>query len=293
MGRWWILTIRHADFTPWLPPSVSYIKGQLEIGHQQRVGDGGGVQAGEQELRDDGEAGRYLHWQIVAYFASNVRLAGVRKLFGPHHAELTKSANACDYVWKDDTSVAGTRFELGHFPFKRNDKRDWGAIRGHAKAGNFDAIDDATFVVHYSSLKRIACDYMVPTAVERTVNVFWGGTGLGKSRRAWDEASMQAYPKDPRSKFWCGYRGQEHVVIDEFRGGIDIGHLLRWLDRYPVIVEIKGGAVCLQATHIWITSNLDPKLWYPDLDEKTTEALLRRLNVTEFFKPFVCGNPNL
>jgi len=34
-----------------------------------------------------------------------------------------------------------------------------------------------------------------------------------------------------------GYRGQEHVVFDEFRGGIDISHVLRWFDRYPVIVE--------------------------------------------------------
>jgi len=61
----------------------------------------------------------------------------------------------------------------------------------------------------------------------RTCWVYWGRTGTGKSRRAWDEAGVDAYPKDPRTKFWCGYFGQANVIIDEFRGGIDVAHLLR------------------------------------------------------------------
>jgi hypothetical protein len=122
-------------------------------------------------------------------------------------------------------------------------------------------------------------DNLQPIAQERQVVVYWGPTGAGKSRRAWDEATLDAYPKDPRTKFWDGYRGQENVVIDEFRGGIDIGHLLRWCDRYPVNVEIKGSAVTLKAKKIWITSNLSPNQWYPDLDQETTQALLRRLTI--------------
>jgi len=116
----------------------------------------------------------------------------------------------------------------------------------------------------------------------RTCWVYWGRTGTGKSRRAWDEAGLDAYAKDPRTKFWCGYFGQEHVVLDEFRGGIDVSHLLRWLDRYPVSVEIKGSSVPLAATTFWITSNLDPRVWYPELDEETLNAFLRRLNIIHF-----------
>lgn len=78
------------------------------------------------------------------------------------------------------------------------------------------------------------------------------------------------------------YIGQEHIVIDEFRGGIDIAHMLRWLDRYPVLVETKGGSVPLACRHIWITSNLDPRNWYPDIDQATLDALLRRLEITHF-----------
>lgn len=123
---------------------------------------------------------------------------------------------------------------------------------------------------------------MQPVAIERSCEVFWGTTGTGKSRRAWDEAGMEAYAKDPRTKWWCGYRGQNHVIFDEFRGDISIAHLLRWLDRYPVCVETKGGAMPLAASKIWITSNLDPNMWYPDLDEDTRMALMRRLNITHF-----------
>jgi len=132
------------------------------------------------------------------------------------------------------------------------------------------------------SLKEIAKDHMRPMAMERTAFVFWGRTGTGKSKRAWEEAGMDAYAKNPRSKFWDGYTGQRHVVIDEFRGAIDIAHLLVWLDRYPVCVETKGSGYPLCAETIWITSNLPPWMWYPELDAGTREALERRLIVEEF-----------
>ena len=78
------------------------------------------------------------------------------------------------------------------------------------------------------------------------------------------------------------YLDHENVVIDEFRGGIAINHLLRWFDRYPVIVEQKGGATILLATNIWITSNISPNDWYPDLDAETLAALRRRLQITHY-----------
>ena len=153
----------------------------------------------------------------------------------------------------------------------------------YAKSGEIDKIPASIRVQSYRTLRAIGADFAKPVAIERTVNVYWGATGTGKSKQAWAEAGMEAYPKDPRTKFWCGYRDQENVVIDEFRGGIDISHVLRWLDRYPVIVELKGGSTVLTACNIWITSNIDPRCWYPDLDPATVEALMRRIRVTRFY----------
>jgi len=136
-------------------------------------------------------------------------------------------------------------------------------------------------------LKRIGTDHLKPEPMTREIFVYVGPTGTGKSHRAWTEATFDAFPKDPRTKFWDGYQGQEHVVIDEFRGAIDISHMLRWLDKYPVIIEVKGSSAVLKAKKIWITSNLDPTLWYPDIDQQTLAALVRRLQIVTMVDPYV------
>ena len=115
--------------------------------------------------------------------------------------------------------------------------------------------------------------------MERSCVVYWGPTGTGKSHRAWREAGLAAYPKISTTKFWDGYRSHEHVVIDEFRGAIGIEKMLTWLDKYPVIIENKGSSTVLCATRIWITSNLHPNDWYPDVDQETKDALMRRLEI--------------
>lgn len=257
-GIYWILTIPHHAFVPYLPPSVAYIKGQLERGDNTQ----------------------YLHWQLLVVFERKCRLSAVKRIFGNGvHAELTKSKAANDYVWKDDTAVEGTRFELGALKLNRNSDTCWTSVFDNAKDGRLDDIPPDIRVRHYGNLRRIGMDYLSPAGMVRQCIVFWGSSGTGKSRRAWHEAGLGAYVKDPLTKFWDGYQGQENVVIDEFRGGISIGHLLRWLDRYPVNVEVKGAAVALKAKCIWITSNLPPQDWYKELDPETLQALLRRLQV--------------
>jgi len=237
-----------------------YAKGQLEIGE-----------------------GGFEHWQLVVYAGRPCRRSALTKVFGSDsHWEVCKSVAAESYVWKDETSVPGTRFEYGEKPMHRNEDKDWQAIKLAAQSGRLDVVPPDIYVRCYQSLRRIESDHLQPVAIERQVFVYWGATGVGKSRRAWAEAGFDSYPKDPRSKFWDGYRGHQHVVIDEFRGGIDISHILRWLDRYPCIVEVKGSSTVLKAKKIWITSNLDPRLWYPDLDSDTLAALLRRLEIKHF-----------
>lgn len=263
-GRYWLLTIPVHGFTPFLPHGVAYIRGQLECG---------------------GESG-YLHWQLLVYFSKPVRLRSVRSTFGDWHAELSRSDAASQYVWKEDTAVSNTRFELGKKPFKRNSTADWDSIRQLAQSGDLSAIPADIYVRYYSSLKRIRTDHLQPVGMDRVVHVFWGVSGSGKSRMAWEQAGESAYAKDPLSKFWDGYNNQERVVIDEFRGVINISHVLRWFDRYPCIVEIKGSSTPLVAKEFWITSNLHPRDWYPDLDQATMDALLRRLRITHFSLPF-------
>lgn len=257
---YWFATSNEALFNPYwpLPESVAYIKGQKEQG-----------------------ANGYVHWQLVLVLRRKQRLSFLKAIYPGVHFEQSRSAAADEYVWKDDTAIAGTRFELGKKPFRRNSRTDWASVRKHAECGDLSSVPDDIYIRYYSSLKRIGQDLCVAPFVDRSCTVFVGTTGTGKSHRAWCEAGLQAYPKDPLTKWWCGYQAQEHVIIDEFRGIVSIAHLLRWLDRYPVMVETKGGTRPLMARKFWITSNVKPEFWYLELDEATRNALMRRIEVIE------------
>jgi hypothetical protein len=261
-ARYYLLTIPHEAFTPYLPPGTCWIKGQLEQGEQG-----------------------FLHWQLVVAYTKKTTLSAVRAMFGPYHAEATRSAAAEEYVHKEETAVIGTRFELGSKATKRNSEKDWDKIWDDSRTGNMLAIPADIRIRCYSTLKRIKKDYEVAPFREDVVcHAFWGVTHSGKSHRMFTEAydGQIPYVKQSTTKWWDGYTGQTHVIIDEFRGQIAVEHLLKWLDKYPCFVEEKGGQVALCATHFWITSNINPILWYPSIDEGTRDAMLRRLRVTHF-----------
>lgn len=112
--RYWLLTIPGEEWDPILPESCSYIKGQKEVGE---------------------ETG-YVHWQVLCIFRRKTRLGGVKSVFGQScHAEPSRSAAADGYVWKEQTRVDGTQFELGSKPTRRNSESDWGQVWDLARDG--------------------------------------------------------------------------------------------------------------------------------------------------------------
>lgn len=231
------------------------------------------------------------HLQGYVVFSSVKRPTGVAKLIPGAHITIAKgnTQQNITYCSKESELV-----EFGQRPktpkeIGESERQRWALIIEHAKADTLESHDPKVYFLHHATAQRLAAQYAKPEALKKIVKVFYGATGTGKTKLAWSEAGEAAYPKDPRSKFWYGYSGQENVIIDEFRGGIDISHILRWLDEYPTIVEVKNSSRVLKVTSVWITSNLHPRLWYPDLDPDTLSALLRRLQVTHFPAPLDPG----
>jgi len=234
------------------------------------------------------------HLQGYVVFHGNHRLPGAKKkLPGAPHMEAAKGNTESNVVYcSKQCTEENPLVEFGERPLSPKEKGQkererWQAIIQHAKAGTLEEHDPKVYFMHLHKAEKLFADNASPLAIKKTVKVFYGVTGSGKTHLAWEEAGSSAYAKDPRSKFWYGYAGQTNVIIDEFRGGIDISHMLRWLDNYPTTFEIKNSSRVSLVSHIWITSNIHPSKWYPDLDAPTLDALLRRLQITEFDVPCV------
>lgn len=146
-----------------------------------------------------------------------------------------------------------------------------------------DVIEIAT---GYQSLKcgELLLKYISPARKSAPeVYWYWGPAGSGKTRRAVEEAGEDFWMSSRNLKWWDGYDGHEHVIIDDFRADFCTFHeLLRILDRYPMRVEVKGGSRVLLATKIWITSCHAPQAAYPGCGERI-EQLLRRITRTVEF----------
>lgn len=118
----------------------------------------------------------------------------------------------------------------------------------------------STFISCYRSLSYYRSLVTKPRNFKTNVYVYQGPTGTGKSRYA-----MENYPSaywKQRSSWWDGYSNQETVIIDEFYGWLPFDLCLRLCDRYPLLVETKGGNVQMVAKNIIFTTNALPSTWW-------------------------------
>ena len=123
--------------------------------------------------------------------------------------------------------------------------------------------DFELWVRHYRAFREYKLLITPSRNHEVKVFVLQGPTGTGKSKWA-----MEHYPNaywKQRSIWWDGYSKQRDVIIDEFYGWIPFDTLLRICDRYPLLVETKGGQVNFVAENIIITTNAIPSSWYKNV----------------------------
>ena len=114
-----------------------------------------------------------------------------------------------------------------------------------------------------------------------TVKWYWGPTGTGKSHAAHEEAA-DSFDAHTSIKWWEGYDAHENVIIDDMRGDFCKFHeLLKLLDKYPFLVECKGGSRQFLAKTIIITSCYHPKEMFSVRED--IQQLLRRIDVIKKF----------
>ena len=131
-----------------------------------------------------------------------------------------------------------------------------------------------------------------PTMIKRDAPLviwFYGKTGTGKTRKTMEiaeELNLKTWMSSDSLKWFDGYCNQELAIIDDLRKEIlpNWAFLLRLLDRYALIVQIKGGFTRWNPKIIIITSPVEPHecfSWYNRQGEQqawdSEEQLERRL----------------
>lgn len=226
-----------------------------------------------------GEQGT-LHAQGYAEFQRPMRLAALKKLLPTAHFAIRRGTReqARAYCMKEDSRVEGP-FEHGLFSSggsgARNDLAD--LKRKIDEGASMEEIADEHFK-EYLRYERGIQNYKRLKQPKRTwktqVILLVGQPGSGKSHWA-RENYPDAYYKQ-NSKWWCGYDGQETVIMDDFYGWLPWSVLLNIMDCYPTMVETKGGNVNFVAKTLIITSNADPNTWYDYKNAHMNWAALER-----------------
>lgn len=229
-----------------------------------------------------------IHWQAYIRLSQQSSFTAVKAWLPGAHIEDAKGNEDQNiaYCSKEDTRVSGP-YEQG-VRAKPGKRKDIDTVRDMVKAGK-RICDIADTVSSYQAL-RFAEKYItlqpVPDREAPLVYWFHGSTGGGKTRAAWARA------RECRADVWCshdtlqwfdGYTGQAYVIIDDFRGSsCKFSFLLKLLDRYPLMVPIKGGYVRWLPEVIVITSPLKPKYVYNKSSEDI-QQLTRRIHHVEQF----------
>jgi len=185
------------------------------------------------------------------------------------------------YCSKEDTRLDGpwTWGSDDKIPKKKGERSDLKRVYEKLSTGSteFDIMTDPDLFPVWARYYRAIERYELLNQPKRNwitfTQVYWGTSGCGKTRRAHYEASLKddgsvGEPyyvlRKPQGSavYWDGYKGEKHIIIDEFYGWIPRTMMQVLCDRYPAIIDTKGGARNFTAKKIWITSNDPPEQWW-------------------------------
>lgn len=270
-GRYWCFTLNNptADEIGLLSTAVDAQEDLLYICWGKEVGESGTP-----------------HLQGYLELHSKLRLGGVRKLrgMGRAHVELRKGTQtqAIDYCAKDGEFVEyGQRVES-----KRGKRNDLESIKRMLDEGATDAAIADEYFGSWCRYRKSFSAYRGVKAAKssrdvRVVAIF-GHAGTGKTRMIFENSDDLFICPSDDLRWFDGYQGEDQILLDDYRGAADVSFLLRFLDRYPVNLPVKGGFEPLRATKIYITSNEEPPFGHThDVYHAIDRRIHKKLKLTE------------
>lgn len=231
------------------------------------------------------------HLQGYVEFSRRLRFDRAKSLLGRRcHVERRRGSSdqASTYCKKD-----GDFYEEGAISISRQGRRsDLEALHSslRQKRSIAQISDDhfGCFLRYERSIKSYKFIHSAPRNpdIPPAVVCYFGSTGTGKTRSVWDNApSVEDVWVYPGKGWFDGFDDHPIALFDDFRGSsMELHLLLQVLDRYPLKVRIKGAHVNWNPSEIYITSNLAPQEWYPNVDQESRNALMRRFTFIYHFQ---------
>lgn len=232
------------------------------------------------------------HLQGFIIYNNAKTLSGcIKNLPSRAHVEVCKGSPYQNFEYCSKHKVI---YEKGNRPEKvgQGNRQDLRNIKKKiANNENIKSMLDSNDIQNYQQLKyaeSLKKYYEKKRLYKPHVKWYYGKTGTGKTKTAYEEFSVQADNEDniyfsmDTGKWWEGYDAQEYVIIDDMRGDFMKYHqLLKLLDRYPYKVETKGSTRQFLATNIIITSAFHPQDIFQSRED--IGQLLRRIDEIKMF----------
>lgn len=233
------------------------------------------------EIADSGT----VHYQGYVELTRTVRLSHMRTWLNGAHFEPRKGTRdeARNYCRKPETQLEPP-IEFGDWGTGSQGRRmDILALKSAVDQGaTLEKVWDLyplEFLKYNRGIQLATVLKTKPRSWKTRVTILYGPTGTGKSKWVYDNfPATDVYPKQ-RSNWWCGYQGQGTILLDDFYGWLPFDEMLRLMDRYPMLLQTKGGQTQMLAKELIITSNKQPYEWYNnDKIRMNMEAFYRRVD---------------
>jgi hypothetical protein len=249
----------------------------------------------------------YRHYQTLAVYKSRATGTQVRGMFSDAHVEPAKKViDACrQYVSKERTHISGP-YSIGHCDDvpgmeitpqeeRRKDIYDYLNTRIEDGWHYLDFVRDPEYRAWALTHKQQILDLteaheeetfgntdrglLLPDGVHRALSVdyIWGPTEVHKTGEVLDLYGRKNVFKTKLSKPFPfdNYKGQEVLLLDDFRSDLRFNDLIIILDSYPYDTNIKGSHAWACWTKVVISANIPLSEQYPNLSERK-DPLLRR-----------------
>lgn len=232
--------------------------------------------------REVGASGT-AHLQGYIHLKNGITFTAIKQHFPSIHIEQARGNGIQN---KEYCTKEGNFFEMGEIPKDSGQasKDTWSNILSAAESGNWDYLKSEYPRVWVTMSEKLISKRVPATNVQDVIqNEWWyGETGTGKSRLAWNKYGSICYQK-MLNKWWDGYDDQDVVVIEEWspKNEVTASSLKIWADRYPFTAQIKGGVLQkIRPKKIIVISNYRLRDCFPD--NRDADPIARRFKEFEF-----------